>query len=76
MGSNNGEELLITTFRQEGGACLSSKVRKKSQNWFALSTDKNSETFDSSAINDRRSILAMFPTVLHMEEGLEKETLK
>ena len=29
------------TFRREGGACLSSTVRKKSQNWFAFSTDEN-----------------------------------
>ena len=37
--SNHGEELWVTTFRIEGGACLSSTVRKKSQNWFAFSTD-------------------------------------
>ena len=32
------------TFRGEGGACLSDTVHKKSQNWFAFSTDENSET--------------------------------
>ena len=53
------------TFRREGGECLSSTVRKKSQNWFAFSTDENSETPESSAINDGRSILAMFLTVPH-----------
>ena len=53
------------TFRREGGACLSSTVRKKSQNWFAFSTDENSETLESSAINDGRSMLAMFLTVLY-----------
>ena len=49
---------------------------KKSQNWFALSTDKNSETLESSAINDGRKMLAMFLTVLYKVEGLENETLK
>ena len=53
------------TFRREGGACLSITVHKKSQNWFAFSTDENYETPESSAINDGRSILAMFLTVLY-----------
>ena len=57
-------------------ACLSSTVRKKSQNWFAFSTDENSETLESSAINDGRSMLAMFLTVLYKVEGIETETLK
>ena len=64
------------TFRREGGACLSSTVRKKSQNWFAFSTDKTSETLESSTLNDGRSMLAMFLTVLHKVEGLDTETLK
>ena len=51
--------------RREGGACLSSTVRKKSLNWFAFSTDENSETLESSAITDGRSMLAMFLTVLY-----------
>ena len=60
----------------QGGACISSTVHKKSQNWFAFSTDENSETLESSAINDGRSMLAMFLTVLYKVEGLETETLK
>ena len=64
------------TFHREGGACLSITVRKKSQNWFAFSTDDNSETPESSAINDGRSILEMFLTVQCKVEGLETETLK
>ena len=64
------------TFRREGGASLSITVHKKSQNWFAFSTDENSETPESSAINDGQSILAMFLTVLYKVEGLETETLK
>ena len=64
------------TFCREGGACLSSIVRKKSQNWFAFSTDENSETLERSAINDGRSMLEMFQTVLYMVEGLETVTLK
>ena len=36
-------------FRREGGACLYSTVRKKSQNWFAFSTDGNTETLERSA---------------------------
>ena len=74
--SNHGEELGVNIFRREGGACLSTTVRKKSQNWLAFSTDESSETLESSAINDGRSILAMFLTVLYKVEGLETETLK
>ena len=62
------------TFRREGGACLSSTVRKKSQNWFAFPTVENSETLECSAINVGR--LAMFLDVLYKVEGLETETLK
>ena len=64
------------TFSREGGACSSSAVRKKSQYWFAFSTDENSDALESSAINDGRSMLAMFLTVLHKEDDLETETLK
>ena len=60
-------------FPQRRGACLSSAVCKKSQNWFSFSTD---ETLESSAIKDGRSMLAMFLTVLYKVEGLETETLK
>ena len=48
-------------------------MRKKSQNWFAFSTDENSETLESSAINDGRSMLAMFLTVLYKVEGFSTE---
>ena len=34
------------------------------------------ETLESSAINDGRSMLAMFLTVLYKVEGLETEILK
>ena len=64
------------TFRIEGGACLISTVRKKSQNWFAFSTDENCETLESSAIKERKSMLAMFLTVLHKVDGFETERLK
>ena len=64
------------TFRREGGACLSSTVRKVSKNWFAFSTYVSSETLESSAINDGRSMLAMFLAVMYRVEGLETETLK
>ena len=53
------------TFCGEWGACLSSTVRNKSQKWFAVSTDENSETLESSAINDWRSMFAMFLAVLY-----------
>ena len=49
-------------------------VRKKSQNWFAFSTDENAETQDTSAIMDGWSMLAMSLTVLHRAEGLETVT--
>ena len=62
-------------FPQRRGACLSSTMHN-SQNWFASSADENSETMESSAINDGRSMLAMFLTVLHKIVGLETETLK
>ena len=47
-----------------------------SQNWHAFSTDENSETPESYAINDGRSMLAMFLTVLYKVEGLETEALR
>ena len=34
------------------------------------------KTLESSAINDGRSVLAMFLTVLYRVEGIETETLK
>ena len=46
-------------------------MRKLSQNLFAFSTDENSETLESSAINDGRSMLAMFLAVLYEVEGVE-----
>ena len=64
------------TFLREGGACLSSTVHKKSQYWFSFSTDENFEILVRSAINNGRSMLAMFLAVLYMVEGLETETLK
>ena len=33
--------------RRDGGAFLSSTVRKKSQYWFAFSIDENSDTLES-----------------------------
>ena len=64
------------TFYGEGGACLSNTVRKTSQYWFTFSTDENSDTLVSSAIDDGRSMLAIFLSVLYKVEGLETETLK
>ena len=61
------------TFRREGGACLCRFVRKKSQNWFAFSTDENSEALESSAIKDGQTMLAIL-AVLLMVEGSETET--
>ena len=72
----HGKELSLLTFRTEDGTCLSSIESKKSQYWLALSTDENSETLESSAIDDGLSQLAMFLTVLYMVEGLETEMLK
>ena len=46
-----------------------------SKNWFAFSTDRNSEALESSAINDGRSMLAIF-LVLFAVEGLETEMRK
>ena len=63
-------------FRRDVGACFSSTVRKKSQNWLTFSTDENPETLESSAINDGRPMLAMFLTVLFKVEGLETEAWK
>ena len=64
------------TFRREGGAFLSSTVRKTSQNWFAFSSDENSVAKESLAMNDGRSMLAMFQTVLCKLVDIETETLK
>ena len=43
-------------FPQRRGACLSITMRNKSQNWVAFSTDENSETPESSAINFNKFI--------------------
>ena len=48
----------------------------KSHSTGSYSTDANSETLESSTINDGRPMLAMFLTVLYKVEGLETETLK
>ena len=48
----------------------------KSQHCFAFSTDENSETLEILAINDGRSVLAMFLTVLYKVESLETKTFK
>ena len=69
-------EMRFLTFRSKIIACLSSTVRKKSQNCFAFSTDENSETSESSAINYGGEMLAMSLTVEHVVEGLEAEMLK
>ena len=66
---------MIYNLPQIRGACLSSTVRKKSQYWFAFSTDENSETLESSALSDGRSMLVMFQTLLSRALGLEIETL-
>ena len=63
-------------FPQRRGCMLINHCAQKSQNWFAFSTDENSETLESSAINDGWSMLAMFLTVLYKVEGLKTEKKK
>ena len=53
-----------------------STVRKKLQNWFAFSTDENSETLKCSTVNDGRSMFAILLTVLYVVKCVETETLK
>ena len=48
---------------------------KKLQYWFDYKADGNSETLECSAINDGRSMLVMFRTVLYLVVGLGTETL-
>ena len=74
--TNHGEELLVITFCSDGVHAYLVQCKKMSQYWFAFSTDEHSDTLESSAINDVRSMLAMFLAVLYMVEGLETETLK
>ena len=57
-------------------AFLSITLPKDSQYWFAFSTDENSESLEYSALDDGRSMLAMFLTILYNVEGIETETLK
>ena len=61
---------------EKGVHAYLAQCAKKSQNWFAFSTDENSETLESSAINDGRSMFAMLLRVLYKVEGLETEILK
>ena len=67
---------MIYNFPQRMDLCLSSTVRKKSQYWFSFSTDENSDTPESSALNDGCSMLAKFITVLHKAEGFKTEMSK
>ena len=66
---------MLSNFLQRRSACLSSTLSKNSHNCFVFSTNENSETLKSSAINER-SMLATFLTILCVLEGLETETLK
>ena len=63
-------------FPQRRGCMLIYYSAQKVTELVCILTDENSETPESSAINDGRSILAMFLTVLYKVEGLETETLK
>ena len=65
MDSNHGEEMWYVALSGEGGAWLSSTLRNTSQYWFAFSTDEDSDALEISAINDGRSMLDMFLTVLY-----------
>ena len=49
---------------------------QKSQHWFPFTTYENYDTLECPAVNDGRSVLATFLTVLHRVEGLETETLR
>ena len=64
------------TFSRDRCACLSNTVRKRSIYWFAFSTDENSETLESSVIDDGWSMIAMFLPVLHMVEDFGNEALR
>ena len=64
------------SFPQRRGCMLIYYSAKKVTELVTFSTDENSETPESSAINDGRSIFAMSLTVLYKVEGLETETLK
>ena len=44
---------------------------QKVREMVCISTDENSQTLESSAINDGRLMLAMFLTVMYKVEGLE-----
>ena len=48
-------------------------VMNNSQYLFAFSSEENSEALDRSALNDGRSTLAMFLTVLFKVEDFETE---
>ena len=74
-----------TTFLREGDACLYTVLIylytvlilqcAKSHRTGLPFQQMKTETLESSAINDRRSMLAMFLTVLYKLEGIETETL-
>ena len=61
---------------QRWGCMLIKYSAQKFTELVYLLTDKNSETLESSALGDGRSMFAMFRKVLHNVEGLETETLK
>ena len=47
---------------------------KTSRCWFAFSTEESSETLESLALEDARSMLAMFLAILYMLDVLGIET--
>ena len=61
---------MIHSVPRRRGACLSSTMGKDSPYSFAFSTDEHYDTLESSAINDGRSMLAIFLTVLNGVENL------
>ena len=63
-------------FPQRRGYILMYYSAQKVREMVCISTDENSQTLESSAINDGRLMLAMCLIVMYMVEGLETETLK
>ena len=43
---------MISCFPKRRGACLSSIVHNKSQNWFSFSADVTSDALEGSSINN------------------------
>ena len=79
LSGNNGKDIKVMTVENVTPLSASRCIQLSGNNSMAIqvkTVENVTITLDSSSINDGRSLLAMFLTVLYEVEGLETEALK